>query len=129
MGQSTTTTEGVRVHVSAIYVPERSQPERELYFFSYTVTISNEGPKPARLLSRHWVITDGAGRVEHVKGPGVVGEHPLLKSGESFEYTSYCPLSTPSGSMQGQYQMERLDGQRFNVEIGAFSLEMPHALN
>lgn len=122
-------TEGVRVTVRAFYVPERSSPDQDHYFFAYTVRIANEGDEPAQLLSRHWVITDATGRVEHVKGPGVVGETPRLEPGEAFEYTSYCPLPTASGAMRGSYQMRRDDGRGFDARIGVFSLMATHMLN
>lgn len=122
-------TEGVRVLVRAFYVPERSSPDQDHYFFAYTVRIQNEGDEPARLVSRHWVITDASGRVEHVRGPGVVGETPRLAPGEAFEYTSYCPLTTPSGAMRGSYQMVRDDGRAFDARIGVFTLMATHMLN
>jgi ApaG protein len=126
---SDTTTRGVRVEVHPFYVPERSSPRDGQYFFAYRVRITNAGEHAVQLVSRHWVITDGDGQVEHVRGPGVVGEQPVLASGESFEYTSFCPLPTPIGSMQGTYQMVAADGGRFDAEIGLFSLAVPAALN
>ena len=122
-------TEGVRVSVRAFYVPERSSPDQEHFFFAYTVRIQNEGKEPAQLVSRHWIITDARGHVEHVKGPGVVGETPRLEPGEAFEYTSYCPLTTSSGSMKGSYQMVRDDGRGFDARIGVFTLMATHMLN
>ena len=129
MGRSETVTDGIRVRVQSFYVPERSAPQRNLYYFAYQIRISNEGPAPARLVSRHWVITDGNGAVEEVRGPGVVGESPRLERGETFEYTSACPLPTPLGSMHGRYHMIRDDGLSFDAEIAPFALELPHSLN
>lgn len=126
---SDTTTRGVRVTVRSEYVPERSSPADAQYFFAYRIRISNAGEDTVQLLSRHWVITDGAGQVEHVRGPGVVGEQPVLEPGESFEYTSFCPLPTPIGSMHGTYQMVTAGGSTFDAEIAPFSLAVPSALN
>ncbi len=126
---SDTTTRGVRVTVRSEYVPERSSPADAQYFFAYRIRISNAGEDTVQLLSRHWVITDGAGQVEHVRGPGVVGEQPVLEPGESFEYTSFCPLPTPIGSMHGTYQMVTAGGSTFDAEIAPFSLAVPTALN
>ncbi len=122
-------TRGVRVEVRSAYVPERSSPRDSHYFFTYRIRISNQGEETVQLLSRHWIITDGEGNVEHVRGPGVVGEQPVLKPGDSFEYTSFCPLATPIGSMHGTYQMVTADGSAFDAEIAPFSLAVPHALN
>ena len=108
---SDTTTRGVRVEVQAAYVPERSSPSDSHYFFAYRIRISNVGEETVQLRSRHWVISDGHGKVEHVRGPGVVGEQPVLEPGESFEYTSFCPLPTAIGSMHGTYQMVTAAGQ------------------
>ena len=126
---SDTTTRGVRVTVRSEYVPERSSPADAQYFFAYRIRISNAGEDTVQLLSRHWVITDGAGQVEHVRGPGVVGEQPVLEPGESFEYTSFCPLPTPIGSMHGSYQMVTAGGSTFDAEIAPFSLAVPSAIN
>ena len=126
---SDTTTRGVRVEVQSSYVPERSAPRDSRYFFAYKIRISNRSEETVQLLSRHWVITDGDGNVEHVRGPGVVGEQPVLEPGESFEYTSFCPLPTPIGSMHGTYQMVTPGGSSFDAEIAPFSLAVPHALN
>jgi ApaG protein len=126
---SEATTRGVRVQVWPAYVPERSSPRDRHYFFAYRVRVTNVGEAAVQLVSRHWVITDGDGRVEHVRGPGVVGEQPVLGPGQSFEYTSFCPLPTPIGSMHGTYQMVTADGERFDAEIAAFSLAVPTALN
>jgi len=126
---SDTTTRGVRIQVQPSYVPERSAPRQGQYFFAYRVRISNTGDETVQLVSRHWVIADGEGRVEHVRGPGVVGEQPVLGPGQSFEYTSFCPLPTPLGSMHGSYQMVTADGSRFDAEIAPFSLAVPTAIN
>src|SRR5579872_732646 len=97
-------THNVRVEVESQYVPERSEPFQNQWYFSYTVRITNEGDEPVQLLSRHWVITDGCGHVDEVRGPGVVGEQPVLSPGETFQYSSWCPLPTSSGLMKGSYQ-------------------------
>lgn len=112
-----------RVDVQPQYLPEQSAPQQGLYSFAYTITITNSGQVPAQLISRHWLITDAHGQVEEVKGLGVVGHQPLLKPGESFEYTSGCRLRTPSGSMQGSYFCVAEDGERFEAEIPAFVLD------
>ena len=129
MGRSIATTDGIKVEVTSRYVPERSVPPEDLYFFAYKVKVSNDGREAARLVNRHWIITDARGEVEQVHGPGVVGEQPRLEPGESFEYTSGCPLPTPRGSMRGTYEMWRDDGRRFLAEIAPFALEMPLTLN
>jgi len=126
---SEATTRGIRVRVQSAYIPDRSQPDQQQWFFAYNVRISNEGTETAQLLSRHWIITDADGRVEEVRGPGVVGEQPVLEPGESFEYTSGCPLRTAFGTMHGTYQMVTPGGERFDAEIAAFSLGEPHAIN
>jgi ApaG protein len=126
---SEATTRGVRVQVQSTYVPERSSPREGHYFFAYRVRISNVGEETVQLVSRHWLISDGEGQVEHVQGPGVVGEQPVLEPGESFEYTSFCPLHTPIGSMHGSYQMVTAGGARFDAQIAPFSLAVPSALN
>jgi ApaG protein len=112
-----------RVEVQPRYLPEQSLPEQGVWSFAYTITISNTGEVPAQLISRHWVITNEAGEVEEVKGLGVVGQQPLLRPGESFEYTSGCRLRTASGSMQGTYFCVAEDGERFEVDIPAFVLD------
>lgn len=122
MFTSEATTRAVRVRVQAEYAPERSEPSKNRWFFLYTITISNDGPETVQLLTRHWIITDGTGHVEEVRGPGVVGKQPILKTGESFEYTSGCPLTTPFGAMEGTYQMITAGGERFDVKIAAFTL-------
>jgi ApaG protein len=122
-------TRGVRVQVESRYVSERSAPSQAYYFFAYHIRISNEGDERVQLVSRRWTITDAHGRTEEVQGPGVVGEQPFLSPGESFEYTSFCPLPTPIGSMHGSYQMVADSGARFDAEIAPFSLAVPTALN
>lgn len=126
---STATTEGIKIVVRAGYVPEQSSPRARRYVFAYTVTIANEGQAPAQLRSRHWIITDGEGRIEEVKGPGVVGQQPYLDPGDRFEYTSGCVLTTPRGEMRGTYQMHRPDGRVFEATISPFSLTLPYSLN
>ena len=126
---STATTQGIRVSVAATYVPEQSSPRSRRYVFAYTVKISNEGNLTAHLRTRHWVITDGNGKVEEVRGPGVVGQQPLLNPGDHFEYTSGCVLETPRGQMHGSYQMVRPDGTEFDATIAPFSLLLPTTLN
>ncbi len=129
MSESNALTNGIKVAVKAAYVSEQSSPRESRYVFSYTVTISNLGRVDAQLRSRHWVITDGTGHVEEVRGPGVVGQQPNLKPGEHFEYTSGCVLKTPRGAMRGTYQMFRKDGSMFDAEIASFHLELPYSLN
>lgn len=126
---STAVTQGIRVTVNSRFVPERSSPARRQYFFEYHVRIANEGQRPAQLRSRHWIITDGDGKVQEVRGDGVVGEQPRLGPGEVHEYRSYCVLETAYGSMRGSYRMVRDNGDEFDAEIAPFALAMPHALN
>ncbi len=122
-------TNGIRVTVSTVYVPSQSAPTAHRYVFAYTVRIANEGTQTVQLKSRHWVITHGTGKVEEVRGPGVVGQQPVLKPGEHFEYTSGCVLETPRGTMHGTYQMHAGEGQMFDADIATFPLAMPHSLN
>lgn len=126
---SETTTNGIKVRVESRYVPEQSDPDRGGWFFAYTVRIANEGQQTVQLVSRHWFITDANGNVEEVRGPGVVGAQPILRPGESFEYTSACPLRTAFGTMHGTYQMVTEEGDEFDAEIAAFSLSTPYAVN
>ncbi len=121
------TTRDVRVLVSPRFLPEQSDPERGRFLWAYSVRIENLGETTVQLISRHWVITDARNHVEEVRGPGVVGEQPVLKPGESFEYTSGCPLPTPSGGMEGSYQMLTTDGETFDAAVPAFSLHLPTA--
>lgn len=122
-------TQGVHVQVESFYMPERSNPKRGDWFFAYRIRIHNGGHMPAQLIARHWYITDANGQVSEVRGPGVVGEQPLLSPGMSFEYTSACPLQTPFGSMRGYYEMVRPDGTAFRAEIPSFTLAPPHQVN
>jgi ApaG protein len=121
--QSEAVTRGVRVRVLARYSAEHSDPQKPLWFFLYTITIINEGEETVRLMNRHWFITDANGVVEQVRGPGVVGEQPTLEPGQSFEYTSGCPLTTEFGSMHGTYDMVVVGtGEHFNAEVAGFAL-------
>jgi ApaG protein len=129
MTPSVAITHGIRVSVESQYVADQSSPRARRYVFAYTVRIQNEGNEPARLRSRHWIITDGDGRVEEVRGPGVVGQQPFLRPGEHFEYTSGCVLQTPRGQMHGTYQMVREGGETFDANIAPFDLMLPHSLN
>jgi len=129
MFNSEAVTRGVRIHVTSEYAPEKSQPSKNEWFFLYTITISNEGPETVQLLTRHWVITDGTGHVDEVRGPGVVGKQPILRPGESFEYTSGCPLTTPFGVMEGTYQMITENGDRFDAKVAPFTLSEPYTVH
>lgn len=122
-------TNSVRVEVESQYAPEHSQPFQNHWFFYYTVRITNEGDKPVQLLSRHWLITDACGHTDEVKGPGVVGEQPVLAPGETFQYTSGCPLKTSGGIMRGTYQMVDTGGGHFDIEIAAFALHEPYTVH
>jgi ApaG protein len=122
-------TQGVRIQVASRFHPERSDAARSYWFFSYTVQIANVGAHPVQLLSRRWVITDAYGHTELVEGPGVVGETPRLRPGEAFRYTSFCPLPTSLGAMQGTYRMRTDEGDEFDAEIAAFSLLDPSTVN
>jgi ApaG protein len=122
MSTSQALTRGIRIAVVAEYAPDRSQPARQQWFFLYTITITNEGHETVQLMSRHWIITDGKGRIEEVKGPGVIGKQPVLAPGESFTYTSGCPLETQFGLMEGTYQMISKTGEAFDVKIAPFTL-------
>lgn len=126
---SDATTRGIRVQVESEYLAERSDPRSSTYYFAYHVRISNVGSDTAQLVSRHWIITDENGHVEQVKGPGVVGEFPVLEPGDSFEYTSFCPLTTAFGSMHGSYTMRTRSGGTFEAEIAPFTLAMPGVVN
>lgn len=122
-------TNGVLVEVQSQYLEEQSHPGRRHFVFAYTITITNTGREVVQLQTRHWVITDGHGDVEEVKGPGVVGEQPVLSPGESFRYSSGAVLPTERGTMHGTYQMHRADGAQFDAEIAPFLLERPYSLN
>lgn len=119
----------IAIDVSVQYVSEQSNPEQNRYVFAYTINIINKGSIDAQLLSRHWLITDAEGKTQEVRGPGVVGEHPHLKPGDDFTYTSGTVIETPVGSMQGSYQMKAGDGTLFNAEISPFSLAQPNILH
>jgi ApaG protein len=126
---SVAVTRDVRVEVKSQFAPERSQPYDGEWFFYYTIRITNEGSTTVQLLSRHWIATDAMGHVEEVQGPGVVGEHPVLEPGESFQYTSGWPLKTPTGVLRGTYQMVDENGGRFDVEIAPFALHEPYTIH
>ena len=126
---SNAVTQGIEVDVHGDYRPDRSSPAEARFLFTYTVRITNGGTAPARLVSRHWIITDAQGSVEEVVGEGVVGQQPHLQPGQFFQYTSYCVLRTPLGQMRGTYTMARDDGARFLAEIAPFALAVPSALN
>jgi ApaG protein len=116
----------IKVTVRPKYLAERSEPDEDRYFWSYTIEIANDGDRTVQLTHRHWQITDANGHREEVRGPGVVGEQPKLKPGDAFSYTSGCPLRTPSGVMVGTYRMVDESGRAFDVAIPAFSLDSPH---
>ena len=119
----------IEVAVRTVYVPAQSSPENNRYVFAYTITITNSGTMPAKLLTRHWIITDANEKIQEVRGEGVVGEQPYLVPGMSFEYTSGTILETPVGVMRGTYQMVADDGTRFDAEIPAFTLSVPRTLH
>lgn len=121
-------TDGIRVSVSSHYLDDQSDPEEPRYVWAYTVRIDNESKETVQLRARHWRITDARGMTDEVVGEGVVGEQPVLRPGEGFEYTSGAPLTTPSGMMVGSYRMETKAGRSFDVNIPAFSLDSPHEL-
>lgn len=118
-------TRGVRITVNPVYLDNQSEPERNHFVWAYQVKIVNEGDETVQLLTRHWKITDSRGQLQEVQGPGVVGEQPVLRPGEAFEYTSGTPLSTPSGIMAGIYQMQAESGEMFDAVVPAFSLDSP----
>lgn len=119
----------IKVRVQSTYVEEQSSPENEQYVFAYTITIENIGTIPAKLLTRHWIITDANGKIREVRGDGVVGEQPYLRPGEAFRYTSAAMIETPVGSMHGSYQMIADDGFAFDAPIVAFGLSIPNLLH
>lgn len=119
-------TRHIEVIVEPAFLPERSSAEDGRFFWAYTIVIVNSGPETVQLKTRHWIITDGTGRSQEVRGEGVVGEQPVLKPGERFEYTSGVPLQTPSGFMTGSYQMVTESGEPFDIDIPAFSLDSPN---
>ena len=122
-------TRGIIVRVSVSYLPEQSEPDRGRWFWTYHIRIENAGPLTVQLLTRHWLITDGRGGKHIVEGEGVVGEQPMIAPGASFDYVSGCPLATPTGHMQGTYQMVADDGKHFDAIIAPFRLAVPGALH
>lgn len=129
MATSEAVTRGIRVRVQAQYSPGHSQPSNNKWFFLYTVVISNEGDQTVQLVTRHWIITDATGHVEEVRGPGVVGQQPVLEPGRSFEYTSGCPLTSPYGTMHGSYHLITSDGHQFDAEVARFQLQAPFTIH
>ena len=129
MYTSEAVTRGIRVHVTARYSPQHSEPAQGRWFFLYTVEIANGSTETVQLISRHWIITDANEHVEEVRGQGVVGKQPILQPGESFRYTSGCPLSTPFGSMRGTYQLVTQGGDPFDAEIAPFALTEPYTVH
>ncbi len=122
-------TDDIRVEVMSSYSPENSRPLEGEWAFQYTVRITNLGSETVQLLNRHWVITDSEDHVEEVRGPGVVGEQPVLAAGQSFKYSSWCHLKTPVGMMYGTYEMERANGSRFDIEIAPFALRASYTIH
>ncbi|MSV35452.1 MAG: Co2+/Mg2+ efflux protein ApaG [Bryobacterales bacterium] len=122
-------TNQIRVEVLSRYSPENSSPQGSQWIFQYTVRITNQGAETVQLISRHWIITDALDHVDEVRGPGVIGEQPVLAPGESFKYSSWCPLKTPTGLMRGTYQMIHADGRPFDIEIAAFALRAPYTVH
>jgi ApaG protein len=129
MFTSEAVTRGVRVRVQSKYDPKRSSPGAQQWYFPYTITITNEGDETVQLMTRHWFITDGNNRVHEVRGPGVVGDQPVLNPGESYTYTSGCPLGTPFGLMEGTYQMVTGGGEPFDAKIAPFELGQPYSVH
>ncbi len=127
-GKSEAVTEGIRIEVTPEYIPQQSYPDKKEYLFAYTVVITNEGDKRAKLVSRHWTIINADGDAEEVEGPGVVGYNPELAPGESFEYTSFCPLNTTWGTMEGTFKMVRENGEEFEAKIARFYLFVPELI-
>ena len=122
-------TKNIRVEVLARYSPENSKPLQDEWVFQYTIRITNQGSETVQLLSRHWIITDAADHVEEIKGPGVIGEQPVLAPGESFKYSSWCPIKTPMGVMRGTYQMSSPGGTQFDIEIAPFGLKAKYTVH
>ena len=129
MFTSEATTKAIKVSVVSEYSPDRSRPQQQHWFFLYTITIQNTGDDTVQLVSRHWIITDDLGHVEEVRGPGVVGQQPVLRPGESFTYTSGCPLPTQTGRMEGTYRMLSTSGESFDVRIAPFTLSTPYTVH
>ena len=123
------TTNNINVSVKSYYLEDQSEPDEQLYVWAYQVTINNRGQQTVQLKKRYWKITDSNGVNKEVRGAGVIGEQPILRPGEKFEYTSGTPLSTPSGFMEGYYEMEKKDGNKFNASIPLFSLDSPYISN
>jgi len=119
---------GIRVDIKSDYIEAQSDPDNRHYFFAYHVRIVNTGSESVQLLSRHWIITNGNGETQEVRGPGVVGEQPLLEPGTDFRYSSFCPIDTPVGTMHGSYQMVASDGSQFDVRIAPFTLAAEEAV-
>lgn len=126
---SVATTNGIRIEVATTFLPDKSSPRERQFLFAYHVTIANIGEEVAQLLSRKWIITNAHGEVQTVEGEGVVGEQPVLEPGMRFEYTSFCPLNTPFGTMHGTYTMVRPGGETFEAEIAPFMLAAPNSVN
>lgn len=120
------TTRGIEVTATPEFAPERSNPAAGHYFWTYAIEIRNRSQDTVQLRARHWIITDGDGQIQHIRGPGVVGEQPILRPGDLYRYASGCPLTTPHGIMVGTYEMVAADGERFDVHIPAFSLDVPN---
>ncbi len=129
MNTSEALTRGIRILVRSEYLPDRSDPRRGRWVFAYHVTIRNEGDEVVQLLGRHWVITDAHGAIEEVRGPGVVGQQPILTPGASHEYSSGCPIGTSVGTMHGSYRMVTVSGEQFDAEIAPFALSEPYAFH
>ncbi|MCX7977667.1 MAG: Co2+/Mg2+ efflux protein ApaG [Bdellovibrionaceae bacterium] len=129
MTMQKTTTPRFEISASTAWIAEESRPEQGYHFFAYRISIKNVGEIPAQLISRHWIISDSHGRIEEVRGPGVVGQQPRIMPGETFEYESACPLNSPHGSMKGSYTMISDEGEEFDVEIPEFWLVSPMALH
>jgi ApaG protein len=129
MFTSESVTRHIRVSVLSEYAADRSRPNNQQWFFLYTITIANESTVTVQLLSRHWIITNGDGDVQEVRGPGVVNQQPVLAPGQSFTYTSGCPLQTPYGTMKGSYRMAAADGEQFDVAIAEFTLSAPYTVH
>ena len=122
-------TAGIQVAARPFFLPEHSQPHQNRFVWGYEITVVNQSDHAVQLVDRHWIITDGRGCVEHVEGPGVVGQQPFLEAGESFSYRSFCPLKTSHGFMRGSFGMVRADGERFEAAVASFVLMPPWMLN